>query len=359
MEDPRISIITESLQKEKQIVVDPLSLKDSPIIKQGYLDTTIMLQPIITACASSPMTLLHPPPLQPPKQGFLSLSLPNSANSSPRFASPLSKKKSKGGWGSPEQPQCQQASKLITNTLQHLLLQELQLQKSKSCGEGRVLCATPSSDDEFDHWLAELSAKEHDKWEWHHVDFTTKTEKAVKESPKTKSVKQMKTLEDGFKCSSLCLYLPSFGGKVRPVKTRKEGSERGAATMSRTVSLEKFECGSWASSAAAMFHHEIDGESNNSYFDLPMELIKCSANEVYSPMSASLVYERDLKGVLKNGSSRGSARKSDASPRHVRFSTPSSSPSSYPSSPASPCIISPRLRKAREDFNAFLAAQSA
>ncbi|KAJ1407617.1 hypothetical protein SESBI_24091 [Sesbania bispinosa] len=104
-----------------------------------------------------------------------------------------------------------------------------------------------------------------------------------------------------------CLYLPRFGGgnKVNAVKSRKEVSER-EGVMSRTVSLENFECGSWAS--AAIFN-EIEGESANSYFDLPMELIKCiSASEEciqYSPVAAaSFVYGKDLKGVLRNGSSR-------------------------------------------------------
>jgi hypothetical protein len=124
--------------------------------------------------------------------------------------------------------------------------------------------------------------------------------------------------------------------------------------MSRNVSLENFECGSWASAAMS---HEIDGDSNNSYFDLPLELMKYGAAievDSHSPTSAApFCYEKEIKGVLKNGSARGSVRKSDASPRHVRFSLSSSSPS-YPASPA--FCISPRLKKAREDFNAFLAA---
>ncbi|KAK7329400.1 hypothetical protein VNO77_23567 [Canavalia gladiata] len=316
--EPRISIM-ESLQNEKHIMVDPLSLKVSPI-EPRYHETT-MLPTIITTSAS---IILHPPPLQPPQQRFLSMSLPNSANSSPRFASSLSKKKPKGE--SPESQSHHHATNL-THKLQHLL-QEVHLRKSKSCGEARA-CA-PS--DEFDHWLSKLSELEQDKG--HHDNFS-KIE-AVRESPK--SVKHIKTPYDGFKCSAFCLYLPGFGGKVKQVKTRK-------IVMSRTVSLENFECGSWASSSIL---NEIEGDSTNSYFDLPMELIKCSANEVYSPVAASFVIEKDLKGVLKNGSSKASVRKSDASPRHVRFST------SNPASPAS--CISPRLRKAREDFNAFLAA---
>ncbi|KAL2340110.1 hypothetical protein Fmac_008050 [Flemingia macrophylla] len=329
MKEPRISAI-ESMQNEKQIVVDPLSLKDSPS-KPGNLDTATMLPIIIT---TSSAIILHPPSLQPPKPRFLSTSLPNSVNSSPRFASALSKKKLKGQ--SPES-QCQ-ASNL---TLQHLLQQEVHLRKSKSCGEARAF----ASSDDFDHWLNKPSALEPDKW--HHIDNFSKTE-VFKESPKSVKLKHMKATHDGFKCSSLCLYLPGFGGKVKPIKTKKEESEKGGV-MSRTVSLENFECGSWAS--AAIFN-EIEGDSTNSYFDLPMELIKCNSSEVYSPVSPSFGFERDLKGILKNGSSRASVRKSDASPRHVRFST--SSTASHPTSPVS--CISPRLRKAREDFNSFLAA---
>ncbi|KAK7412961.1 hypothetical protein VNO78_04751 [Psophocarpus tetragonolobus] len=314
-----------SMEIEKQILVDPLSLKGSPI-KLGYLETTTMLPTIITTSSS---IILHPPPLQPPKPRFLSTSLPNSANSSPRFVSPPSKNKPIG-----EGPQSQCQASNLTHKLHHLL-QEVHLRKSKSCAEARVA----ASPDEFDHWFR----LEYDKW---HHDNLSKIE-VVKESPKSVKLKNMKTPHDGVKCSALCLYLPGFVGKVKPVKTKKEESEKGAV-MSRTISLENFECGSWSS--AAIFN-EIVGESTNSYFDLPMELIKCSSSEVNSPVSASSVFERDLKGILKNGSSRASVRKSDSSPRHVRFSTSSAS---HPASPVS--CISPRLRKAREDFNAFLAA---
>jgi len=308
---------------EKQIMVDPLSLKDYPN-KQGYLETTTMLPTIITTSSS---IILHPPPLQPPKPRFLSMSLPNSANSSPRFAS---KKKPKG----PES-QCQAAN--FTHKLQQLP-EKVHLKKTSSCGDATAYAAS----DELDHWLSKLSALEHDKW--YHDNF--KTDEVVKESPKSAKVKHVKTTHDGVKCSALCLYLPGFGGgKEKAVKTRREESEKGGKVMSRTVSLENFECGSWSSAAIP---NEIEGDPTNSYFDLPIELIKCGSSEVYSPLAASFVLERDLKGILKNGSSGGSVRKSDASPRHVRFSA------SQPASPVS--CISPRLRKAREDFNAFLAA---
>nr|KYP55047.1 hypothetical protein KK1_001252 [Cajanus cajan] len=270
-------------------------------------------------------TDLHRPSSQPPKPKFLSLSLPNSANSSP---STLMKKKLKHR--STESP-------YEASTLKHQYDQqeEMHLRRSKSCGEGRA-CA-PS--DDFDLWWAKSSAVEHENM--HHGSFS-KTE-AIRES--LVSCKNVKTHEDeGFKCSALCLYLPGFG-KAKAVKTRKEGSEMEAGVISRTVSLEKFECGSWASSALFL---EIEGDTmNSSYFDLPMELIKCSANDVHAPVSSAFVFEKDLEGVHKTGSSR-------KSPHHVPFSTSSTA---KPVSPAS--CITPRLRKAREDFTAFLEAQRA
>jgi hypothetical protein len=78
----KISIM-ENFQNEKQIMVDPHSLRNSPI-KQVYNQETKKLPTIIT---TPPTNLLHPPTLQPPKLRFLSLSLPNSVNSSPRFDS--------------------------------------------------------------------------------------------------------------------------------------------------------------------------------------------------------------------------------------------------------------------------------
>ncbi|KAL1359189.1 hypothetical protein HN51_004473 [Arachis hypogaea] len=299
-----------NLQREKQIVVDPLSLRES---------STILTS-----------TILHPPPLHSPNPRFLSLSLPNSASSSPRFTP---RKISKGeSNGSQEQEQAQ-------------------LRKSKSCDETRSL-APSSYELDHHHWLTKLSEME----EHHHNETFSEV---VKRSPK--SVKKKQVSDDGFRCSSLCLYLPGFGAKLlKPCKARKEeedGSESksqsGAMNMSRTVSVQEFECGSWASGVAKV--PEVRTHSRSSYFDLPIELI--NGNDVNSPFSgaSSFAFEKELKGVLKNGSSRGgSGRKSDGSPRHVRFSLSPSPESSCPASPA--FCISPRLRKAREDFNAFLAA---
>lgn len=293
-----------------------------------------------------------PPPLRPPKSKFLSISQPSSAASSPRLVS--KKKKPKG-----DHPQVE-----ITGYLE----------KSKSCGEGRA-CA-PSEELE-DLWFANPTKS------------TTKDAIPNKINQSPSRIHKIEPPEihinnnsnnnenKGFKC---CLYLPGFG-KAKPVRAiRKEESNsnhkmsttEGGIAISRTVSLEKFECGSWApspraviqaSDAVAAATTEVD-DSISSYFDLPSELIRFGGggeDDAHSPVTAAFVFEKDIKGVLKNGSCRGNGnnnggRKSDASPRHVRFST--SSATSSPTSPASACIT-PRLRKARDEFNAFLEAQSA
>ncbi|XP_027919772.1 uncharacterized protein LOC114178205 [Vigna unguiculata] len=260
-------------------------------------------------------TDLHRLSLQPPKPKFPSLSLPNSTNSTP---STLMKKKLKQRII--ESP-CQGGTLMH----QHNQLQEMHLRRSRSCGEGR----TRAPSDEFDLWWAIPNAVECDNM---HQNSFSKTEATRDNLVSCKDVEAYE--EEGFKCSALCLFLPGFG-KGKPVKMRKEGSVMEGAVISRTVSLEKFECGSWASSA---LFHEIEGDPmNSSYFDLPLELMKCSASDVHAPVASAFVFEKDFKGLPKTGSST-------KSPQHVRFSTSSSTP---------------RLSKAREDFTAFLEAQGA
>ena len=231
-----------------------------------------------------------------------------------------------------------------------------QFWRSKSCGDGRT-CATPDELDDL--WLYEASVFHYKNK--HHSNGSLITNANVNNDGGRKSSDQRDGNEVDFKCSALCLFLPGFS-KAKPVRPRKEKAmvkmEMENNVISRTVSLEKFECGSWASSTI-MADHDDDGGSMNHCFDLPLELIKNLGNDAHLPVSAAFVFDdKDIKGVLKNGSTtqtRSTCRKShESSSRHVRFST--SSPTSYPASPAS--CITPRLLKARDDFNAFLEAQS-
>ncbi|CAH2034626.1 unnamed protein product [Thlaspi arvense] len=184
--------------------------------------------------------------------------------------------------------------------------------------------------------------------------------------------------EEDFKCNAFCLSLPGFG-KQKPVTSsskRQDSMEKKMirtssftnSTVSIRASLEKFECGSWASTTA------LTQDNSRLFFDFPVEMMKCSSRgggnggrDVQEPVTSGFLFDREtetlaLRSVLKTRSSRSSGRdhqrSAETSPqRRVRFSTSSSSASvSCPTSPRS--CITPRLRKAREDFNTFLSAQN-
>ncbi|KAF3489340.1 hypothetical protein F2Q69_00055267 [Brassica cretica] len=185
-----------------------------------------------------------------------------------------------------------------------------------------------------------------------------------------KSINNNSTLEDGFKCNALCLYLPGFG-KAKPVRSsRRDDSSSSSFTRTTTTttsassettttttvisaraSMEKFDCNSYASESAG-------DEGGGHLFDLPSELIKSGSgkNDHDDPVSAAFVFdkepvEKEIKGVLKMSGSKN-RRSMESSLRQVRFST--TSPVSYPTSPA----ISPRLLEASKNLNAFLEAQA-
>ncbi|XP_041023670.1 uncharacterized protein LOC121264519 [Juglans microcarpa x Juglans regia] len=321
VEKPKLLVEKESMQKEKQILVDPISLKGSSFKKASF----------------NMMSL--PPPLPPAKSKFLSFSLPNSANSSPRFSSILKKKLRNETKENPRR--VSNLARQHSAADNHLMLQrEVNLRRSKSA-DGRT--HTPS--DDLDFWLIKPDVSEYDNRYYASISKTTESSKDI-----NKKVRCMDAGDKEFKCGAMCLFLPGFS-KVKPVRARKVETEN-ENVISRTVSLEKFECGSWASSAVT---HDPDDDSKNLYFDLPLELIRANVNDAHSPVTAAFIFDKDQKGILKNSSTRAAAKKSDESPRHVRFST--SSPKSHPTSPAS--CITPRLRKAREEFNAFLEAQGA
>ncbi|KAA8537156.1 hypothetical protein F0562_029618 [Nyssa sinensis] len=328
VEEPRTLVKRDSLQKEKQISVDPISLKESASCE-------LVLPPVVTT-APKANAMSFPPTLPRAKPKFFSSSLPGSATSSPRFSSTMLKKKWRNQ-GQAINSLARQHSVALTNLSR---LRESHLRRSKSCGEGRA-CA-PS--DEFDVWLNRVNSNGDD------YSSPCKTEAKIKMDGLKNGKEMDDPRDEKFKCGALCLFLPGFG-KGKPVRARKDEMEM-EHVVSRTVSLEKFECGSWTSSAI-MKDNEEKGESGNLYFDLPLELIRTSVNEAHSPVTAAFVFDKDQKGVLKKITSRG--RKSQESSRHVRFSV--SSPTSNPSSPST--CITPRLRKAREEFNAFLEAQSA
>lgn len=180
--------------------------------------------------------------------------------------------------------------------------------------------------------------------------------------------------EEDFKCNAFCLSLPGFG-KNKPVRSSSKrqdlmgkkmirASSFTGSTVSVRASLEKFECGSWASTTALI------QDNGRLFFDFPMEMTKCNSRggnggrDVQEPVTSGFLFDREtetlaLRSVLKTRSTRDHRRSAETSPqRRVRFSTSSSSASvSCPTSPRT--CITPRLRKARDDFNTFLTAQNA
>lgn len=342
-----------SLGSEKQISVDPISLRDSVSSPSGNK-------------AKEELDFFH---LKPPsaKPKFLSYSLPNSATSSPKFGM-SNKKKAKNHLNQEDpiltvnNPIYRQNSVALTNLER---LREIHLRRSKSCGDGRA--SIPPED--FDLWPP--------------VKKSNYLEGEGKMVNKEKEAETMETYDEKFKCGALCLFLPGLG-KAKPIKARKtepEGEAEAEAetqaesgglqvmVVSKRVSLEKFECGSWRSSAILDDSETFNKDgSSNLFYELPLEMINCSSggsnhvDDTISPVTSAFVFDKDRKGVLKKNSSRTTTttpkKKSPDSSRHVRFSFSTSSPKSLPESPTSSCVT-PRLLKARDDFNAFLEAQAA
>ncbi|KAM7271289.1 hypothetical protein ACFE04_030503 [Oxalis oulophora] len=306
----------KSSERERQISVDPMSLKESSMRNTSF---NMILPPINT-----PQNIDFPiPPPLPAKFKFLSNSVPHSAMSSPRKSSFLPKKNGKN-----EIPHQLEAVERSDVTLS----QESILDKSKSCGDGRKHVPFDELDLVKARNTMETGKKQRSKF--------TNAVNADHKSHKSANHHKNREEEDSFKCGAMCMFMPTFG-KGKPVRPRKDDVADNMSVISRTVSLEKFECGSWASSAIVP---DQDEDTNHLYFDLPLELISTTVNDSNLPVNSAFVF--DKKGVLRNGTT---GRKSHESARHVRLSVSSS--------PASACIT-PRLLKAREDFNTFLEAHS-
>ncbi|KAK9152569.1 hypothetical protein Sjap_000049 [Stephania japonica] len=346
--------LQSNVMEEKQISVDPRSLRHLKTPSRLIDDRSLV----------SPISPAFRDPVGSAKLKLVSASLPNSATSSPRSGTSnlmknLKKWRNQNQSSLAIQSLARQHSATVSPFAQQQTLGD-HFRRSKSCSEGRA-CA-PS--DEFDFWATRAMVLQRETGgniDIAHFDFEGIDHNDINYNLKNRE-DQSDSLDKAFKCGALCLFLPGFGkGKpVRAIKRREGEVEMRVSNISRTVSLEKFDCGSWASSprvAAIWSDNESTGldQSGRSYFDLPMELISDGVNDAHSPVSTAFVFQRDRKG--KSTFVRGvkPQESSSSSSRHVRFSTSSNSKSRG----NSPSCISPRLRKARDDFNAFLEAQKA
>ncbi|KQK17892.1 uncharacterized protein LOC100824142 [Brachypodium distachyon] len=221
--------------------------------------------------------------------------------------------------------------------------------------------------------------------------------------------------EESFTCGALCMFIPGFSRRKQPgaagaaaaavvssVQRQQSATARRSrsSVVSRLASLERFECGSWSPappppppqpatvvtaahdvvasfalgaakvSSCAAYDDDADAPVKMAFvFDgEPMAprgvlMMKKSASQRQEPvMKTMAACGGEPRGILKKSASTRQLQKQDsdsaatpcrpssASQRHVRFST--ASPSS------SPCIT-PRLARARAEFNAFMEAQMA
>ncbi|RLM55423.1 actin cytoskeleton-regulatory complex protein pan-1-like [Panicum miliaceum] len=325
-----------STVKERQIPVDPASLRRLGMVADE--DSPLSAPSVLTEVVARSSPLL--PPLRRPT--FVGASLPCSAASSPVHGAGGAK------WEEQQQPAAAHSptSALRSLARQHsaalarLVAAPSTLPRSASRAEGRTM--GPHDDEE---------PGEPDK---------------------------LLAVEDGFTCGALCMLIPGFSRKkpafaasaagtaVSGMQRQPSGLRPRRSSASRVASLERFECGSWSPPPppppppVAARHEAADC--------LATEVAKTScanADDAEAPVKMAFVFDGDppaaTRGILKNSpSSRlDSARPSTSSQRHVRFSTAVAADAAASAScPTSPCIT-PRLARARAEFNAFLEAQSA
>uniref|UniRef100_A0A0D9WRF0 Uncharacterized protein n=1 Tax=Leersia perrieri TaxID=77586 RepID=A0A0D9WRF0_9ORYZ len=315
------------MDKERQIPVDPVSLRhlgmvadeDSPLSAPSVMTELVVR-------SSSPQL----PPLRRPT--FVAASLPCSANSSPVHAA--------GAGAAATAPTPSPTATIRALARQHSVAlahyvvggaasPAPALSRSASRAEGRSM-VPHDDDDDGEDTKANAGAGEEDGD------------------------------EGGFNCGALCMFIPGFNSsKKKPAAAavaavssmRRQHSIRGqqqrrASSVSRLASLERFECGSWSPPPPPP----------------AQEMSSCGGGEedTETPVKMAFVFESgEPRGILKKSASTSrqqeqSARPSSASQRHVRFSTAAAAASC----PTSPCVT-PRLARARAEFNAFLEAQSA
>ncbi|XP_074319147.1 uncharacterized protein LOC141656190 [Silene latifolia] len=300
VEPPRALLTKELSQNERQISVDPISLQGSTTIRQASF--RLVSPPM--AIPNNGYASSNPVPSPPSKLKFVSTSLPSSTSSSPHSTSLLKKI-----WRS-QNGQNKQTSRSNISRMEstmddtQLAMVEANQRRSKSLGEGR---RSSIHTDDFDLWLEKSNNNGNNK----NVNKTSKGgqtppnnirsyskpplglkgEDRLNHMKKSKS-REQNYPEDGFKCGKLCLFLPKGKGKpirsISAVSTQISGQTE-PTSISRTVSMERFECGSWGSS----LHEDAEGDSTNLFFDLPMEMLRCSVSDMQSAVTAAFVFDNE------------------------------------------------------------------
>ncbi|CAL5053446.1 unnamed protein product [Urochloa decumbens] len=328
-----------STVKERQIPVDPASLRRLGMVADE--DSPLSAPSVLTEVVARSSPLL--PPLRRPT--FVGASLPCSAASSPVHA--VGKREDPPAAHSPTTSALRSLARQHSAALARLVAAAAAapppsaLSRSASRAEGRTMA--PHDDDDEDPDGGEPD-------------------------------KMLAAADEGFTCGALCMFIPGFSRKKPAasvftaagtavssgMQRQPSGLRPRRGSASRVASLERFECGSWSPPPPPL---PAAGETDCAATEVAKT--SCAADDAEAPVKMAFVFDGEVpsaaaaatRGILKNSASSrlvDSARPSTSSQRHVRFSTASASASC----PTSPCIT-PRLARARAEFNAFLEAQSA
>lgn len=306
-----------SFQRERQISIDPVSLM-GPTIRQASFHLVSPPKP-----GSFDLQL----PLPPPKLKFLSASLPSSATSSPNSTSNSSFLKK--AW------KTQNDNNHFPRPFTHLSSMETGSylsRKSKSMSEGRHSIAQL---DDFDLLFSNLSPS-----------HQAKPISISKQSSNVEKGRDSIDREHTFRCGKLCIFLPRSSTKAKPVHktkpifepkpiiksnpnsnpiitepkpvpnsaresrrsdTKEEEMSMSVAAISKRFSLEKFEWGSSSSSSSSegvLVNREDEEMMGSMFFDLPVELLRCSVSDMQSPVTAAFVFEDEGNERLFLGNER-------------------------------------------------------
>ncbi|KAM0912400.1 hypothetical protein ACQ4PT_012806 [Festuca glaucescens] len=342
-ENGRKSPASPSMDNERQIPVDPVSLRHLGMVADP--DSPLSAPSVMTELVAH-----SSPPLQPLRRPtFVGASLPCSAASSPVHSAAAKREEPSLATVIALSSLARQHSAALAHYVTSPSAAPTTLSRSASSAEGRTMAP---HDDEYPHFETDAEADG----------------------------------AHGFKCGVLCMFIPGFNKKkpgspsaaavVSSIQRQHSGA-RGRSSVSRMASMERFECGSWSpppppTSAAHVdtdFAMEVAKISCADDTDLPIKMafvfegeargaLKKSASESQRPESAAPVkmaflLEGEPRGILKKSASASqrqessAPRMSSASQRHVRFSTAAAPPASCPTSPC----ITPRLAIARAEFN--------
>ncbi|KAL9234963.1 hypothetical protein vseg_009771 [Gypsophila vaccaria] len=286
VEPSRGALTKDFSQNERQISVDPISLQESKTVRQASF--RLVSPPTVTP--NNGPGFSPPVPSPPSTLNFVSSSVHSSASSSPQSTSRIKKIWKGQNDHNKSSSRRNRSGSQSTVDDTHLVMLDTNQRKSQSFGEGG---RSSTHTDDFNLGLGKSHTnKPRGGRVQSKPPLGPSGEDRLSHMKKSKS-KDQGYPEDGFKCGKLCLFLPK--GKGKPVRSISGASSAhvsipsDAQAISRNASMERFECGSWTSS----LHEDDSGDTANLFFDLPMEMLRCSVSDMQSPVTAAFVFDNE------------------------------------------------------------------